>query len=102
MINCEVINNPTEGTLKILSRRIIDRDVRERLGSERIESVALIQGRVSRIIALADEAEKTADVTAAEVTGACPQHLTVIALIGSLSAVHTVVERIEEENRNTI
>ena len=44
MINCEVINNPTEGTLKILSGRIIDRDVRERLGSERIESVALIQG----------------------------------------------------------
>ncbi len=102
MINCEIINNPTKGTLKILARRIADREIREKLNTESIESIALIQGRVSKIIAIADDAEKTADVTAVEVTGSCPQHLTIIALIGSLSAVHTVVERIERENLSTI
>ena len=64
MINCEIINNPTKGTLKILARRIADREIREKLNTESIESIALIQGRVSKIIAIADDAEKTADVTA--------------------------------------
>ena len=43
MINCEIINNPTKGTLKILARRIADREIREKLNTESIESIALIQ-----------------------------------------------------------
>lgn len=93
MINCEIINNPAKGTLRILERRVMDPEIKKMIQENKIESLALVQDKVSKIIALADDAEKTAAVLTAEVTGACPQHLTTILIVGSTSAVQMVVER---------
>lgn len=91
-----VINTPSKGTLRILTKKVTDASMREYLAKERISAVGLIQGQVSEIIVAADIAEKAADVEVAEISGSCPQHFTVLGIFGETSAVDTALEAINK------
>ncbi|RKX99645.1 hypothetical protein DRP77_12905 [Candidatus Poribacteria bacterium] len=100
-IRVEIINAPTEGTIRRLCRRMRFSDQREReeILSRRWGAVALIQGQVAEIFAAADRAEKAADVVIHEIVGACPQHVVVMAIFGDTAAVQAAVQAALEEGR---
>ena len=100
MLSCEIINNPSKGTIDILRRKVPDQGLKENLACRSIEAVALIQGPIAQIIAAADTAEKSADVMAVEIRGTCPQHITVVALFGTISAVSIAVKEISKKQES--
>lgn len=95
MLTCAIINSPSVGSVNILKRKITDREIRDRLEKRRVEAVGLVQGQLAQIIVAADVAEKAADVMVTEISGSCPQHITMIALFGDTSAVRSAMEAIE-------
>lgn len=98
MLSVEVIHRPSEGVIKLLYNRIHDKEGKGWLEEGRVESVGLVQGPLSAILAAMDVAEKAADVKAVEVSGVCPQHIVLIALLGSTTSVITSVETIKKKN----
>lgn len=95
MLYCELIHNPSPGSLQILKRKIHDRELVAYLNAHRVEAVGLIQGQLAPIMVAADIAEKAANVKVAEIAGSCPQHITMIAVFGSTSAVKVAIEAVK-------
>ena len=95
-IRVEMINAPTEGTIRRLCRRMryLEAQEREVIESRRWGAVALIQGPLAEIFAAADKAEKAANVIVEEVIGNCPQQIIVMAIFGDTSAVQAAVDAI--------
>ncbi|MPW25514.1 BMC domain-containing protein [Alkalibaculum sp. M08DMB] len=58
------------------------------------DALGLIQGKLSEMILAADIAEKSASVKVLEIKGICPQHFTMIALLGDTSSVNVALESI--------
>lgn len=96
MLLCEIINSPSAGTVSILKRKALDKDVRAALDTGRVESVGLLQGQLAQIIVASDIAAKGADVLVSEISGSCPQHITMIALFGTTSAVRTALNTVRD------
>ena len=101
MLNCELIHNPSPGSLQILKRKIHDRELVAYLDSHRVEAVGLIQGQLAKILVAADIAEKVANVRVTEIAGSCPQHITMIAVFGSTSAVKVATEAVQNNAGRT-
>jgi len=97
MLSCEIINSPSPGTISILKRKVIDKEIRTIIEETRVESVGLIQGQLAQIIVASDIAAKGADVHVSEISGSCPQHITMIALFGSTSAVRTAMNMVKDK-----
>ena len=93
-MKCTVISRPSPSALQILSRKVYDHELQSRMKTEPPDAVGICQGTVLEIIQAGDIAEKTADVAAAELGGSCPQHMTCLAIFGSISAVNAAVEAI--------
>lgn len=93
-MKCTVISRPSPSALQILSRKVCDRGLQSRIKAEPPDAVGICQGTVLEIIQAGDIAEKTAEVTAAELGGNCPQHMTCLAIFGSISAVNAAVEAV--------
>ncbi|HID55616.1 TPA: BMC domain-containing protein [Candidatus Poribacteria bacterium] len=93
----ELINAPTEGTVRRLCRRMryLDEREREDIRSRRWGAVALIQGPLAEIFTAADRAEKAANVIVEEIIGNCPQQIIVMAIFGDTSAVQAAVNAIK-------
>lgn len=89
----EIINAPTKNTVRLLSPRV-DADLRERLESTSWDALALVSDGLVSLFAYADIAEKAADVLVVEIRGACPQHVSMLAILGSTSAVNAAVDAI--------
>jgi hypothetical protein len=96
MLLCEIINSPSPGTVSILKRKVLDKEVRTLLDANRVEAVGLIQGQLAQIIVASDIAAKGADILVSEISGSCPQHITMIALFGATSAVRTAVNTVRD------
>ena len=93
-MKCTVISRPSTAVVQMLSRRVYDQALREQLQSSPPDAVGICQGAVLEIIWAGDIAEKTSDVTVAELSGSCPQHITCLAIFGSISAVTAAIEAI--------
>lgn len=78
----------------MLRRKAPDGAVRACLDGGGAESVGLCQGTVLEILVAADVAEKAAGVTAGELTGSCPQHMTCLVLLGDTGAVRAAMEAV--------
>lgn len=97
MLSCEIINSPSRGTVAILKRKVLEKEIRTLLDETRVESVGLIQGQLARIIVASDIAMKSADILVSEISGSCPQHITMIALFGTTSAVKAAMNAVEDK-----
>jgi len=105
MLNIRTINSPSAGILKILSRKTADTRLREDSGKGLVNALGLIQGQLADIYMAGDIAEKAANVGIAEITGMCPQHMSMICVFGdvaevaeALKAVNGWVAEIATEN----
>lgn len=92
----KIVNTPSKGTLRILSRKVTDSYIRDILAKEKISAVGLVQGKVAEIIVSADIAEKTSNVEVAEISGNCPQNTTTLGIFGDISAVNAALEAIKK------
>ena len=90
----QFITSPTENTLKLLTRRMHP-DARERILSKKWGAVGLVQDQLPNLFAMADIADKQAEVIVEEIMGTCPQHLTMIAIFGDTASVRTALDAIE-------
>ena len=95
MLTLRSINTPTDGTIKILSRRITDDAVREKLMDGKITAVGFIQGPFANVVVAGDIAEKTSNVVIADIIGNCPQHITMIGVFGDTSSVAEALKSVE-------
>lgn len=91
------IHRPSAATIAMVKRKIYDLEFRDAFEKMPVESIGICQGTVLEIIVASDIAEKTADVTAFEINGSCPQHMTCLAIIGKTSAVMAAVETVERQ-----
>lgn len=87
MLTIQVIRSPSKGTIRLLSRKIHDEQVKAILQKNMADAVGLIQGPLAEMIVAGNIAEKAANVEIAELMGTCPQHITVIGIFGETSAV---------------
>lgn len=90
----DIINSPSKGTIRLLSRKVNDSIVKDLFLKETITAVGLVQGQVEEIILAADIAEKASNVEVAEIHGSCPQHITVLGIFGDTSSVKTAVNAV--------
>jgi ethanolamine utilization microcompartment shell protein EutL len=97
MLLCEIINSPSRGTVAILKRKALDKAIRSLPDAARVEAVGLIQGQLAQIVVASDIASKAADVLVSEISGSCPQHITMIALFGSVSAVKVAINAVKDK-----
>lgn len=66
--------------------------VRDSIKERSFDTIGLVQGKQLDMIAAADIAEKAANVDAVEIKGVCPQHFTMIALLGNTAAVEEAMD----------
>ena len=94
-MDIRIIKSPSEGTKEILLYRA------GRAGSsiEPFDAIGLIQGKMIDLLCAADIAEKSAGVQVFDVRGVCPQHMTLLAVIGDTSSVEDALSGIERKLR---
>lgn len=95
MIVIESINNPSKGIMRILLRKIKDDIVKDYLQKGTVNSLGLIQGQLAEIIIAGDIAEKAANVEIAEISGICPQHITMVGVFGDNAGVSEALKAVE-------
>lgn len=96
----ELINGVSQGTLGIISRKIGDKKIIERIIENEFTAVGLCSGDVVSILIASDIAEKTSDVVVSEVKGNCPQHITCLAILGDVTSVEASLKAIESRLNN--
>ncbi len=101
MLNIKIINNPAKGTIRLLLRKISDEPVKDYLKNGAVDALGLIQGPLAEIVAAADIAEKASDVQIAEITGSCPQHITMIGVFGETSSVKESINAVQSWIKST-
>ena len=89
----QFIKAPTVGVMQMLTRRAADR---ERLMAANPGAVGLVQAPLVDMIAAADVAEKASEVWVEEIRGICPQHFTMIAILGDIAEVGAALEAIKK------
>jgi len=99
-LHVEIINAPTKSTIELLSRRV-DAGLRDHLTSTSWDALALVSDGLVSLFAYADVAAKAADVYVVEIKGTCPQHISMIGIFGSTSAVHAAVNAITTYSKKT-
>ena len=96
----KIIKSPSEGAMQIIRKRI---GLQENL-PEHPDAVGLVQGNVIDMICAADLAEKAASVHVYDLKGVCPQHMTLLAMIGDTASVTNALceieNRLKEGNYN--
>jgi hypothetical protein len=89
----QFIKAPTPGVMQMLARRAANR---ERLLAAGPGAVGLVQGQLADMIAAADVAEKAAEVWVEEIRGICPQHFTMIAILGDIAEVGAALDAVRK------
>lgn len=83
-MDIEMIKSPSAGVIKMLKSRTLSKELME---NDKFDTVGLVQGKLVEMIVATDIAEKSADVEVAEIKGICPQHFTMIAVLGDVASV---------------
>lgn len=71
-------------------------DVKERLQTGKINALGLVQGQLAEMVMAGDVAEKASNVEIAEISGVCPQHISMIGIFGDTAAVTEALNAIEK------
>ena len=90
-----IITAPDDRTLELLKRRT-GPDGKIILSGPRPGAIALFEAKLPDLYYLADVAMKAHNVTALEVTGGCPQHISTIALVGDTADVRQAAKLVKE------
>ena len=93
----QLISHPSPGVFEFIRQRtgaagkkvLSDADVS-------FTAVGLVQGKVVDMVAAMDVAEKAANVRVFDLRGLCPQHLTMIGILGDIADVKASMQAIEE------
>lgn len=101
MLTIKTINSPSRGTINILLRKIHDDSIKSKLEDEKYNSLGLIQGSLAEIIVAGDIAEKASNVDITEISGICPQHITMIGVFGDTAAVSEALKAVGK-NRSPV
>ncbi len=94
MLTIRTINSPSKGTVNILSRKIHEDCIKNKLDNGIYNALGLIQGPLAEIIVAGDVAEKASNVDMTEIQGVCPQHITMIGVFGDTAAVSEALKAV--------
>ena len=95
MLTIKILNSPSKGTMRIIQRKVCDDQIKEMLENGKVTAIGLVQGNVAEIIMAADVAEKASNVETSEISGNCPQHITMIGVFGDVAAVNEAFSAIK-------
>ena len=95
MLTIKILNSPSKGTMRIIQRKVCDDQIKEMLENGKVTAIGLVQGNVAEIIMAADVAEKASNVEISEISGNCPQHITMIGVFGDVAAVNEALSAIK-------
>ncbi|KNZ42478.1 BMC domain-containing protein [Acetobacterium bakii] len=98
-MDIEIIKSPSEGVIKMLKSRLFSKDFLE---NDEFDTVGLVQGKLVEMFVATDIAEKTAAVEVFEVKGICPQHFTMIAVLGDVASVNEALNNIVKEFKERV
>lgn len=93
-MDLRIIKSPSHGTREMIRRRI---GIAEPQIIEEADAIGLVQGKMIEMICAADIAEKAVGVTAYDVRGLCPQHMTMLAVFGDTASVSDALSEIENK-----
>jgi ethanolamine utilization microcompartment shell protein EutS len=96
-MNIKFMDKISNGTLRILYRRVTDSNVKKIIEQNEVTTVGICDGNIADIIAASDIAEKSSNVIVSEVSGVCPQHIVCIAIFGNTAAVKTALNSIKND-----
>jgi len=91
----EIIRSPTESFIEMLMNNVRPPD-RKKLEGVRWGAVGLMQSLLIDLYRAADIAEKASDVRTALVMGNCPQHIQMLAVLGTQAAVNAAMLKIRD------
>lgn len=95
-MNIKFIDKISNGTLRILHRRVTDNKVKEIIEQDKVTTVGICDGNIADVLVASDIAEKASNVIVSEISGVCPQHIVCIAIFGNTAAVKTALSAIKE------
>lgn len=93
-LRIQFIKSPTDNTVKLLCRRM-DAEVREEAVGKSWGAVGLVQTQLPDLFAMADLADKNANVFVTEIRGICPQHISMIAVFGDTASVEAALDAVK-------
>jgi len=97
MLQIRIINAPSNGIKEMLLRRAnAQSQVKDKILHD-CTAIGLFQASVTDCYYYADIAQKAGDVIALEISGSCPQRLSMIAFFGDISAVQAAVKAIKND-----
>ena len=86
MVRARFIKAPDPGTISALARRMAP-EARSVVTGRRYDAVGLVQAHLPDLFYYMDEAVKASSVYAVEISGNCPQQISMIALFGDTESV---------------
>lgn len=90
-----IMKTVSEGTREIILNRVRKKGLEERFSEN--SALAVLHGDVCEMIYASDLAQKAAGVEVFEIPGSCPQHMTCLGILGSVSAVEAAVQKIKKD-----
>jgi hypothetical protein len=92
-----LISHPSPGVFEFIRQRLGASGKKIIAESEvAFTAVGLVQGKVVDMVAAMDVAEKAANVRVFDLRGLCPQHITMIGILGDIADVKASIQAIEE------
>ena len=94
-MDIQLIKSPSTSVIEMIKARSM-RNMQEIDNMGEIGAIGLVQGKILNMLVAADVAEKHANVKVIEINGVCPQHFTLVVILGDISAVTEALENITE------
>ena len=91
----QLISHPSPGVLEFIRQRTGAAGKKALAEEVSFTAVGLVQGKVVDMVAAMDVAEKAANVRVFDLRGLCPQHLTMIGILGDIADVKASIQAIE-------
>lgn len=88
------IKAPDQGTVSALARRM-SAEARSIVTGQRFDAIGLVQAQLPDLFFYMDEAVKASAVFAVEISGNCPQQISMIAIFGDTESVKHALEQIK-------
>lgn len=93
-----IIKTPSYGARELLKKRMgFIKDAPEAF--QTADAIGLVQGLMIDMVCAADIAEKAVGVEVFDVHGVCPQHMTLLAILGDTAAVYDAITQIQDRLR---
>jgi microcompartment protein CcmL/EutN len=66
------------------------------------DAIGMVQGQMIDMLCAADLAEKAAGIEVFELPGTCPQHMTLILIVGDTASVEQAIEEISAKMKEGV